>query len=109
MAAMNAVAPVAVIGAGAMGSGIAQVAVSAGHAVYLVDAAPGVAQRTCDGIGQALLKRAKQGRMQAQDATEAATRLHAGTSVEELPSCQLMVEARGCRRLNFRICVVAPI
>ncbi|MGB8383334.1 MAG: 3-hydroxyacyl-CoA dehydrogenase NAD-binding domain-containing protein [Dermatophilaceae bacterium] len=36
MVAMNAVPPVAVIGAGAMGSGIAQVAVSAGRPVYLV-------------------------------------------------------------------------
>jgi len=93
MAAMNAVPAVAVIGAGAMGSGIAQVAVTAGHPVYLVDAVPGVAQQACERIGQALVKRAKQGRMAAADVAEATARLSPGTSVDELAQCQLVVEA----------------
>lgn len=93
MAAMNAAPPVAVIGAGAMGSGIAQVAVTAGHTVHVVDTVPGVAQRACDGIAQALVKRAKQGRMDGQDAAAAAARLRPGTSVDELAPCLLVVEA----------------
>ncbi|MGV1007920.1 MAG: 3-hydroxyacyl-CoA dehydrogenase NAD-binding domain-containing protein [Dermatophilaceae bacterium] len=90
---MDTGSAVAVVGAGAMGSGIAQVAVAAGHPVYLVDSAPGVAQRTCEGITQALVKRATQGRMDAQEAADAAARLHAATSVEALVPCLLVVEA----------------
>jgi 3-hydroxybutyryl-CoA dehydrogenase len=90
---MDTGSPVAVIGAGAMGSGIAQVAVAAGHPVYVVDSAPGVAQRACDGIAQALVKRAKQGRMDPREAADASTRLHAVTSVDELVPCLLVVEA----------------
>src|SRR4051812_44299546 len=41
---------VAVVGAGTMGAGIAQVAALAGHHVLLLDAAPGAAKRAIDGI-----------------------------------------------------------
>ncbi|MEP6462716.1 MAG: 3-hydroxyacyl-CoA dehydrogenase [Frankiaceae bacterium] len=42
--------PIAVVGAGAMGSGIAQVAAVAGHPVKLLDQVPGLAARTVAGI-----------------------------------------------------------
>ncbi len=43
-------APVAVIGAGAMGAGIAQIAAVAGHPVWLLDLKPGAAASAIAGI-----------------------------------------------------------
>jgi len=42
---IEASAPIAVIGAGTMGAGIAQVAAVAGHPVLVYDAVPGAAER----------------------------------------------------------------
>ncbi|NBO83671.1 MAG: hypothetical protein EBU75_12915, partial [Betaproteobacteria bacterium] len=42
-AALPVSTPIAVVGAGAMGAGIAQVAASAGHRVMLLDNRPGAA------------------------------------------------------------------
>jgi 3-hydroxyacyl-CoA dehydrogenase len=42
---IDASAPIAVIGAGTMGAGIAQVAAVAGHPVLVYDAVPGAAER----------------------------------------------------------------
>ena len=61
--------PVGVIGAGAMGSGIAQVAASAGHPVFLCDAFEGAAERAQTRIAADLAKRAAQGRITAEAAT----------------------------------------
>ena len=44
MTTLSEGAPVSVVGAGAMGAGIAQVAASAGHPVALVDAVSGVVE-----------------------------------------------------------------
>ncbi|WP_394260135.1 3-hydroxyacyl-CoA dehydrogenase NAD-binding domain-containing protein, partial [Xanthobacter autotrophicus] len=50
MGALATAQLVAVIGAGAMGSGIAQVAAQAGHAVRLYDALDGAAEKGRSGI-----------------------------------------------------------
>jgi 3-hydroxybutyryl-CoA dehydrogenase len=90
---MDTLPPVSVVGAGAMGSGIAQVAAMAGHEVHVVDAAEGAARRACGQIAQSLDRRVKQGRMDRQEASDAAARLIPGTSVDTLPECRLVVEA----------------
>jgi 3-hydroxybutyryl-CoA dehydrogenase len=85
--------PVGVVGAGAMGSGIAQVAASAGHPVYLVDALEGAAQRACARIAATLHERAETGRLDPAEAAETAARLHAVATIEDLPRCQVVIEA----------------
>lgn len=50
MSALSTSAVVAVIGAGTMGAGIAQVAASAGHSVLLYDAHPAAIERGIAGI-----------------------------------------------------------
>src|SRR5215831_9418020 len=64
-------ATVAVIGAGAMGAGIAQVAAVAGHKVQLHDARFGAADAAKKGIADALGKLAAKGRI-TQGAADAA-------------------------------------
>lgn len=86
-------APVAVVGAGAMGSGIAQVAATAGHPVYLVDAIPGAAQQACTRIAAALRTRAEQGKLDPAVAADIGLRLHAVTAAADLPECLVVIEA----------------
>ncbi len=57
--------PIGVVGAGAMGSGIAQVAATAGHRVVLADADPGAVHRARDGIAKALAREVEKGRLPA--------------------------------------------
>lgn len=56
---------VGVVGAGAMGRGIAQVAATAGHTVVLADARPGVASEARSAIGMALAGLVAKGRLDA--------------------------------------------
>ena len=55
--------PVAVVGAGAMGAGIAQVAATAGHPVALVDAATGAAEEAVARIIGSLQRLEAKGRL----------------------------------------------
>jgi 3-hydroxybutyryl-CoA dehydrogenase len=84
---------VAVVGAGAMGSGIAQVAVSAGEHVWLLDAVPGAATKGVDHITASVRRRAERGDLSEDEATLALERLHVADSVAGLPDCALIVEA----------------
>ncbi|MBC9819820.1 3-hydroxyacyl-CoA dehydrogenase NAD-binding domain-containing protein [Terrabacter sp. MAHUQ-38] len=89
----SAFGPVAVIGAGAMGAGIAQVAATASHAVSLVDAAPGAAAAAVERIGAALSRLVDKGRLPADDAAAVLARITPAESLDELPNCGLVIEA----------------
>ena len=62
---------VGVVGTGAMGRGIAQVAAAGGMNVLMTDSRPGAAQEARDFIGKMLARAAEKGSMSA-DAAEAA-------------------------------------
>lgn len=83
----------AVIGAGAMGSGIAQVAASAGHRVLLYDARAGAAGKAIDGIRAALRKLVDKGRLSAEACEAAAARLRVADTLDALAGCGLVIEA----------------
>jgi pyruvate/2-oxoglutarate dehydrogenase complex dihydrolipoamide dehydrogenase (E3) component len=61
-------AVVGVIGAGAMGAGIAQVAAQAGHRVLLADAQPGAVERALQRMAKELRALAAKGKISAADA-----------------------------------------
>jgi len=85
-------APVAVIGAGVMGAGIAQVAAQAGHPVRLMDLREGAAAVAIAQIGKALDSLVAKGRM-AQDARDAVlARLSPAASTAELADAALVIE-----------------
>jgi 3-hydroxybutyryl-CoA dehydrogenase len=71
MSGAHGIRRVAVIGAGTMGSGIAQAAAQSGFEVRLADAAPGAAERALSGIGARLRKGVELGKV-APEAVEAA-------------------------------------
>lgn len=93
---MNALTPqarVAVIGAGAMGAGIAQVAAQAGHPVWLLDNRPGAAAQAIAGIDRQLARRVANGKLDAQAHRATMARLQAAEAIEPLADSELIVEA----------------
>ncbi len=84
---------VAVIGAGTMGGGIAQVAAQAGHRVRLLDARPGAAAQAVGRVRETLGALAAKGRMAADEAAAAGERLEAVGAVEALQGADLVIEA----------------
>jgi 3-hydroxybutyryl-CoA dehydrogenase len=86
-------ATVAVIGSGAMGSGIAQVAAQAGHPVRLFDTRMGAAEKARATIGDTLQSLAAKGKLDAADAAAAAARIVAVHALGDCVSAALVVEA----------------
>ena len=84
---------VAVIGAGAMGSGIAQIAALAGHEVLLLDTRDGAAASAINAIQSQLTKLADKGRLTPEAAQSASARLCLATSLPELTRAALLIEA----------------
>ena len=85
--------PVSVVGAGAMGAGIAQVAAMAGHPVTLVDAVTGAAEAGVARIIGNLQRLEAKGRIDSARLEAVAERLRTATHVADLPASALVVEA----------------
>jgi len=84
---------VAVIGVGAMGSGIAQIAAQAGHEVHLVDAVEGAAAAARTRLTSLMAGLAGKGRITPDQADAATANLHIASSIADLPRCGLVIEA----------------
>jgi 3-hydroxybutyryl-CoA dehydrogenase len=93
MSAFNRDSVVAVVGAGSMGAGIAQVCASAGHPVLFYDAMDGSAERARDGIGKSLQALVAKGRTDAADAKAVIDRIKVATTLEDLGGAGLCIEA----------------
>jgi 3-hydroxybutyryl-CoA dehydrogenase len=83
----------AVIGAGQMGSGIAQVAAQAGIEVVLTDATPELARKGVDRIAAGLGKLVEKGKLTAADRATLLGRIRAAERLEDCARAQLAVEA----------------
>jgi 3-hydroxybutyryl-CoA dehydrogenase len=87
------VSRIAVIGAGTMGRGIAQVAALGGYETVLYDVSPELAETGAAALREALDKGAARGRWSADDAAAASTRVETATDLEELRGCEMAIEA----------------
>src|SRR5574343_521189 len=85
---------IAVVGTGAMGAGIAQVAAQAGHVVKLLDNRPGAAAKAVDGIRAQFAKLAEKGKLSAEAAQSAGQRLIAVEQLGDLAGAALKRPAR---------------
>jgi 3-hydroxybutyryl-CoA dehydrogenase len=83
----------AVVGAGQMGAGIAQVAAQAGIDVVLADATPELARKGHERIAAALAKLVEKGKMTAGDRTALLARVKPAERLEDCGRAQLLVEA----------------
>lgn len=93
MGALPTETTIAVIGAGTMGAGIAQVAAKAGHPVLLFDAAAGAAQKGIERTAQGLQKLVERNKMPAEEREALLSRLTPCDSIEQLAPAKLVVEA----------------
>ncbi len=93
MSALDSNAQVAVIGAGAMGAGIAQVAAQAGHPVCLYDNRPGAAALAVQGIDRQLGRLVDKGKLDAAARQAISARLQPVETLEALADAQLVIEA----------------
>ncbi|BCL29393.1 3-hydroxyacyl-CoA dehydrogenase [Streptomyces aurantiacus] len=93
MTALDLVGPVAVVGTGTMGQGIAQVALVAGHPVRLYDTAPGRARAAAEAIGARLDRLVDKGRLTGAERDAARARLRPAESLADLAGSGLVLEA----------------
>jgi len=93
MTALDLSSPVAVVGTGTMGQGIAQVALVAGHPVRLYDAVAGRADAAAEAIGARLDRLVEKGRLTGADRDAARARLLPAGSLADLADCGLVIEA----------------
>ena len=87
------ISTVAVIGAGTMGSGIAQSFAQAGFTVKLVDVAPGVLERARKTIDASLTKFVEKGKLIASDKDGVLARLSTQSTLQALADADYVVEA----------------
>ena len=104
---------VGVIGAGAMGSGIAQVAATAGHRVILVDADPAALNRSAEALSKVMARLVEKGRMAAGEAQALEERVERTTDLAALAPCahsqaSLVIEAI-VERLDVKQAVFAEV
>ena len=88
---------VGVVGAGAMGSGIAQVAATAGHRVVLGDASGTAVMRAREAISKALAREVEKGRLDPSDAGATLARIadagELSAGYDAYADCGLVIEA----------------
>jgi 3-hydroxybutyryl-CoA dehydrogenase len=93
---MSALTPqdlIAVIGAGAMGGGIVQVALNAGHRVALYDAAPAALERGIAAIDTTYRRLLEKGKIDAPTHADRMARLLRADTLSDLAGAALVIEA----------------
>lgn len=84
---------IGIIGSGAMGSGIAQVAATAGHTVFIYDNNSVQLEKASKALRAILDKLAEKGKLSKEDADGIFTRVHFVAALDKLVSCSLVIEA----------------
>ncbi|HSH44097.1 MAG TPA: 3-hydroxyacyl-CoA dehydrogenase PaaH [Arenicellales bacterium] len=84
---------IAVIGAGTMGAGIAQVAAQAGHEVLLYDATDGAVEHGLARVAKGLARQVERGRMTDSDRNALLARIHRAGDFDDMAPAGLVIEA----------------
>src|SRR5262245_43490296 len=84
---------ISIIGCGALGTGIAQVAATYGHEVRMFDIRPGAAERAKKDIDKQLSTLVAKGKMTAANASGVIERLRSMAALEEVAGSALVIEA----------------
>jgi 3-hydroxybutyryl-CoA dehydrogenase len=84
---------VGVIGSGAMGSGIAQVAATAGHQVIIYDSNSATLEKSKTAVNASLKKLVEKQKVTEQVAKDIAARLNYSESINSFSECGIIIEA----------------
>ncbi len=84
---------IGVVGAGTMGSGIAQLAARAGARTLLHDPLADALQRGAERARDGLAREAAKGKLSTEEATGAAARLQPVAALDAMSECELVIEA----------------
>ena len=84
---------VGIIGAGTMGSGIAQVAASAGHKTVLFDADSRILEKSKSNLHKTLSKLVEKGKITGKNAENISSNIHFASSLNDFNECGLVIEA----------------
>lgn len=90
---MKAWNKVGVVGAGTMGSGIAQIAAQAGCEVTLVDSSEDALNRSQEKLGKVFARLVEKGRVTIEESTAIQQRITRSTTLESMASCDMVIEA----------------
>lgn len=88
-----AIKKIGVLGAGLMGSGIAQVAAASGYEVTLVEVSDELVNKGLSGIEKSLAKFAEKGTISADQKDATMARLKGSTKLEDLADADIIIEA----------------
>lgn len=88
-----AIKKIGVLGAGLMGSGIAQVAAASGYEVTLVEVSEELVNKGLSGIEKSLAKFAEKGSITVEQKDATLTRLRGTTKLEDLADADIIIEA----------------
>ena len=90
---MTDIQTIGVVGAGQMGSGIAQVASATGYSVVMTDINDAALERGLGAVRKSLGRLVRKERMTAEEADAVVSRIQTATSTSAVADCQLVVEA----------------
>ncbi len=82
-----------IVGAGAMGRGIAQVAITGGCKVLLFDVNSDTSKDAVNFVVKMLSRNVEKGRMADEDASAAIAKIEIVESIDDLAACQVVIEA----------------
>jgi 3-hydroxybutyryl-CoA dehydrogenase len=90
---MTEIRKIGVIGAGTMGSGIAQVCAMAGYPVVMQDLSEPALDRACTSMQGSLARLVKKATLTEAQAAEATSRIATATALDRLADCDIVIEA----------------
>src|SRR6056297_810354 len=84
---------IGVIGAGTMGTGIAQIASTFGHTVFIYDAYPGQLEKSKEGLEKILKRQVEKERMTRTEVSGILNRIHYVDHLTDFKKCSIVFEA----------------
>ncbi|GAB5538069.1 MAG: hypothetical protein Salg2KO_01720 [Salibacteraceae bacterium] len=84
---------IGIVGAGTMGSGIAQVAAQSGHEVYLFDTSEEALEKAQKSLAKIMARLVEKGKITVDESSATQSKINRGTSYDGFNGCGLIIEA----------------